>query len=66
MVGLLLLGVGIITLVGIVVFMKMRYRYSRKGLPPGSMGFPFFGETAKFVTQGASFMKMRRARYVRT
>lgn len=39
-------------------------RYLRKGLPPGTMGFPFFGETKEFLKQGPQFMKIQRARYV--
>lgn len=39
-------------------------RYSRRrGLPPGTMGWPLFGETTEFLKQGPSFMKARRLRY---
>ncbi|XP_027361044.1 cytochrome P450 85A-like isoform X1 [Abrus precatorius] len=38
-------------------------RYSRKGMPPGTMGWPIFGETAGFLKQGPDFMKCKRARY---
>ncbi|KAG6602538.1 Cytochrome P450 85A, partial [Cucurbita argyrosperma subsp. sororia] len=38
-------------------------RYRRKGLPPGTMGWPFFGETTEFLKQGPNFMKSQRARY---
>ncbi|MQL69095.1 hypothetical protein Taro_001420 [Colocasia esculenta] len=38
-------------------------RYRRKGLPPGTMGWPVFGETMEFLKQGPSFMKNQRARY---
>jgi len=39
-------------------------RYSRRrGLPPGTMGWPHFGETTEFLKQGPSFMKQRRLRY---
>lgn len=38
-------------------------RYRKKGLPPGTMGWPFFGETTEFLKQGPSFMKNQRARY---
>ncbi|KAL3636191.1 Cytochrome P450 85A [Castilleja foliolosa] len=39
-------------------------RYSRrKGLAPGSMGWPFFGETSAFLKQGPDFMKKQRTRY---
>ena len=61
------MGVCLLVVLGVVLMMKwvneMRYR-RRKELPPGSMGFPFFGETTKFVTQGPSFMKTQRARSV--
>lgn len=40
---------------------EMRYR--KKGLPPGTMGWPLFGETTEFLKQGPSFMKNQRARY---
>ncbi|XP_027099305.1 cytochrome P450 85A [Coffea arabica] len=38
-------------------------RYSKKGLPPGTMGWPFFGETLKFLELGPEFMKRQRTRY---
>ncbi|MQM18310.1 hypothetical protein Taro_051299 [Colocasia esculenta] len=38
-------------------------RYRRKGLPPGTMGWPVFGETTEFLKQGPSFMRNQRARY---
>ncbi|XP_077216035.1 cytochrome P450 85A1-like isoform X2 [Tasmannia lanceolata] len=38
-------------------------RYSKKGLPPGTMGWPVFGETADFLKQGPNFMKNQRTRY---
>ncbi|KAK4271897.1 hypothetical protein QN277_020523 [Acacia crassicarpa] len=38
-------------------------RFSKKGLPPGTMGWPVFGETTEFLKQGPSFMKDQRARY---
>ncbi|CAJ1931861.1 unnamed protein product [Sphenostylis stenocarpa] len=38
-------------------------RYSRKGMPPGSLGWPFVGETLQFLTQGPDFMKGCRLRY---
>ncbi|KAJ1406516.1 Cytochrome P450 [Sesbania bispinosa] len=38
-------------------------RYRMKGLPPGTMGWPIFGETTEFLKQGPNFMKNQRARY---
>ncbi|XP_059655033.1 cytochrome P450 85A1-like [Cornus florida] len=38
-------------------------KYNRKGLPPGTMGWPLFGETTEFLRQGPDFMKNQRARY---
>ncbi|KAJ8645268.1 hypothetical protein MRB53_007016 [Persea americana] len=38
-------------------------KYRKKGLPPGTMGWPVFGETTEFLKQGPSFMKNQRARY---
>ncbi|PIA39005.1 hypothetical protein AQUCO_02700290v1 [Aquilegia coerulea] len=40
---------------------EMRYR--KKGLPPGTMGWPVFGETSEFLKQGPNFMKNQRARF---
>ncbi|KAK9272033.1 hypothetical protein L1049_002402 [Liquidambar formosana] len=38
-------------------------RYRKKGLPPGTMGWPVFGETTEFLKQGPNFMKNQRARH---
>ncbi|CAJ1931860.1 unnamed protein product [Sphenostylis stenocarpa] len=38
-------------------------RYSRKGMPPGSLGYPFIGETLPFLKQGPLFIKRGRSRY---
>ncbi|CAN6470741.1 unnamed protein product [Victoria cruziana] len=38
-------------------------RYRRKGLPPGTMGWPVFGETTEFLKYGPDFMRRQRARY---
>ncbi|KAL9391803.1 hypothetical protein Peur_015723 [Populus x canadensis] len=38
-------------------------RYRKKGLPPGTMGWPIFGETTEFLKQGPNFMKNQSARY---
>lgn len=40
---------------------EVKYR-RKKGLPPGTMGWPFFGETTEFLKQGPNFMKNQRAR----
>ncbi|KQK14264.1 cytochrome P450 85A1 [Brachypodium distachyon] len=65
----MVLAVLIGVLVGIVLVSSLllrwnEVRYSRKqGLPPGTMGWPLFGETTEFLKQGPSFMKARRLRY---
>uniref|UniRef100_A0A7N0UGS3 Cytochrome P450 85A n=1 Tax=Kalanchoe fedtschenkoi TaxID=63787 RepID=A0A7N0UGS3_KALFE len=38
-------------------------KYRKKGLPPGTMGWPIFGETTEFLKQGPSFIKNQRTRY---
>ncbi|KAG6408156.1 hypothetical protein SASPL_131159 [Salvia splendens] len=38
-------------------------RYRKKGLPPGTMGWPLFGETTEFLKQGPAFMKNQRSRF---
>nr|WMZ41212.1 cytochrome P450 family 85 subfamily A polypeptide 1 [Ipomoea batatas] len=38
-------------------------RFMKKGLPPGTMGWPLFGETTEFLKQGPTFMKNQRTRY---
>ncbi|KAL6994115.1 Cytochrome P450 85A [Sarracenia purpurea var. burkii] len=37
--------------------------FRKKGLPPGTMGWPVFGETTEFLKQGPNFMSNQRARY---
>ncbi|KAK6116417.1 hypothetical protein DH2020_049879 [Rehmannia glutinosa] len=53
---------------GLIIFCLFLFkwneiRYNKKGLPPGSMGWPFFGETNEFLKQGPEFMKTQRTRY---
>uniref|UniRef100_A0A7N0T9R8 Cytochrome P450 85A n=1 Tax=Kalanchoe fedtschenkoi TaxID=63787 RepID=A0A7N0T9R8_KALFE len=38
-------------------------KYRMKGLPPGTMGWPVFGETTDFLKLGPCFIKNQRARY---
>ncbi|KAK4280293.1 hypothetical protein QN277_011933 [Acacia crassicarpa] len=38
-------------------------KYRKEGLPPGTMGWPIFGETTEFLKHGPNFMKNQRARY---
>lgn len=37
-------------------------KYRKKGLPPGTMGWPVFGETSEFLKQGPNFLKNQRIR----
>ncbi|KAF8105715.1 hypothetical protein N665_0157s0278 [Sinapis alba] len=59
MFGLLL----IIVCIGSTLLRWNQMRYSKKGLPPGTMGWPIFGETTEFLKQGPDFMKNQRLRY---
>lgn len=45
---------------GLLSWNEMRYR--KKGLLPGTMGWPVFGETTEFLNEGPDFMKNQRAR----
>lgn len=48
----------------LAMFLKWNeIRYTRKGLPPGTMGWPILGETTEFLRYGPDFMKNQRARY---
>ena len=56
----------VVGMVGLLLWWN-EVRYGRRGngcLPPGTMGWPLFGETTEFLKQGPSFMKQRRLRYV--
>ncbi|KAF7822379.1 cytochrome P450 85A [Senna tora] len=41
----------------------VKHRRKKGLLPPGTMGWPLFGETTEFLKQGPNFMKNHRARY---
>lgn len=59
-----ILGIGLGFLVVCCCLLKWNeMRYRRKGLPPGTMGWPLFGETTEFLKEGPEFMKNQRARY---
>ncbi|KAL5217832.1 hypothetical protein ABZP36_018516 [Zizania latifolia] len=56
--------VAVVVVVSSLLLRWNEVRYNRKrGLPPGTMGWPLFGETTEFLKQGPSFMKARRVRY---
>lgn len=64
--ALLLLLVAVLAAAVLASSLLLRWnevRYSRRrGLPPGTMGWPLFGETTEFLKLGPSFMKARRLR----
>lgn len=65
---MVLVGVGVGFAVAFIFFCcsVLRWnevRYRKKGLPPGTMGWPVLGETTEFLKQGPSFMKNQRVRY---
>ncbi|XP_077211794.1 cytochrome P450 85A-like [Tasmannia lanceolata] len=55
------LALGLCICTALLRWNEMRYR--KKGLPPGTMGWPVFGETTEFLKQGPNFMKNQRTRY---
>ncbi|XP_044971255.1 cytochrome P450 85A1-like [Hordeum vulgare subsp. vulgare] len=71
----LLVLVGVVVGVVLASSLLLRWNEVRYGngrrkhgdgcLPPGTMGWPLFGETTEFLKQGPSFMKQRRLRYGR-
>ena len=65
--SLLLVLIGVVVVASSLLLWWNEVRYGRIGngcLPPGTMGWPLFGETTEFLKQGPSFMKQRRLRYV--
>ncbi|KAM3393477.1 hypothetical protein ACQJBY_014279 [Aegilops geniculata] len=67
--SLLLVLIGVVVVASSLLLLWWNeVRYGRRGnvcLPPGTMGWPLFGETTGFLKQGPSFMKERRLRYGR-
>ncbi|XP_024018327.1 cytochrome P450 85A [Morus notabilis] len=41
----------------------LRYNLAGKGLPPGTMGWPVFGETTEFLKHGLDFLNNKKAMY---
>ncbi|EXB92383.1 hypothetical protein L484_021367 [Morus notabilis] len=39
----------------------LRYNLAGKGLPPGTMGWPVFGETTEFLKHGLDFLNNKKA-----
>lgn len=56
-------GLGLAFCAFFLLFKWNSLRYTRKGVPPGTMGWPIFGETSGFLKQGPKFMKAKRSRY---
>ena len=51
----------VVGMVGLLLWWN-EVRYGRRGnvcLPPGTMGWPLFGETTEFLKHGPSFMKRK-------
>ncbi|KAE8701329.1 Cytochrome P450 85A1 [Hibiscus syriacus] len=64
--GVFMVIIGLFSIVLCICTAVLRWnemRYRKKGLPPGTMGWPVFGETTEFLKQGPNFMKNQRARY---
>ncbi|MBA0732941.1 hypothetical protein Gogos_017000, partial [Gossypium gossypioides] len=62
--GVLMVIVGVFVMVLCMCTAVLRWnemRYRKKGLPPGTMGWPVFGETTEFLKQGPNFLKNQRA-----
>lgn len=57
------LALGFCTCFALLKWNEIRYSSITKGLPPGTMGWPVFGETTEFLKHGPNFMKRQRARY---
>ncbi|RWW50746.1 hypothetical protein BHE74_00042957 [Ensete ventricosum] len=61
---LMVLGLALAFLVTCSALLRRNeVRYRKKSLPPGTMGWPVFGETTEFLKQGPSFMKNKRLRH---
>ncbi|CAL9767092.1 unnamed protein product [Musa acuminata subsp. burmannicoides] len=61
---LMVLGLALAFLVTCSALLRWNeVRYRKKSLPPGTMGWPVFGETTEFLKQGPSFMKNKRLRH---
>uniref|UniRef100_A0A7N0T0T1 Cytochrome P450 n=2 Tax=Kalanchoe fedtschenkoi TaxID=63787 RepID=A0A7N0T0T1_KALFE len=56
-------GLAAVVLVSLVLMRWNDIKFGRNGLPPGTMGWPLFGETTEFLKLGPRFMKERRSRY---
>ncbi|KAK0573451.1 hypothetical protein LWI29_008188 [Acer saccharum] len=61
--AVLLLTVCGLVMVWCLCFALLKRNQIRRYLPPGTMGWPFFGETTEFLKHGPNFMKNQRARY---
>ena len=63
--GIVMVMIGFLFVLVLLCSALLRWnemRYSKTNLPPGTMGWPIFGETTEFLKQGPDFMRNQRLR----
>ncbi|KAF3576756.1 hypothetical protein DY000_02033942 [Brassica cretica] len=64
--GIVMVMIGFLFVLVLLCSALLRWnemRYNKANLPPGTMGWPIFGETTEFLKQGPDFMRNQRLRY---
>ncbi|KAH0851800.1 hypothetical protein HID58_015243 [Brassica napus] len=64
--GIVMVMIGFLFVLVLLCSALLRWnemRYNKTNLPPGTMGWPIFGETTEFLKQGPDFMRNQRLRY---